>query len=172
MPSRSTFGAMTGISFCQSDSLPMNSDFLNDIRYIILRDIRVVREELNATPEANLWKVMPGITNSVGTIALHLSGNLRHFIGANLAHDGYLRDRDGEFNRKDLTKSELLQLMDDSISAIEKAFDQLNPAVLDHPMPDPPPQHSGRTIRFFLMQLSCHLSRHTGQMNYLRRMLS
>ncbi len=39
------------------------------------------------------------------------------------------------------------------------------------PMPDPPEQHKGRTIAFFLVQLCCHLSRHRGQLNYIRRIL-
>lgn len=150
----------------------MSREFLSDIRHIITRDLRVVRDEVDSTPDAYLWKVLPGVSNSVGTLALHLCGNLRHFIGANLVQDGYVRDRDGEFNRKDMAKSDLLALLDDSICAIEKALGQLDPETLDQPMPDPPPQHSGRSIRFFLIQLSCHLSRHTGQMNYLRRMLS
>ncbi|MFM7054124.1 MAG: DUF1572 family protein [Bacteroidota bacterium] len=149
----------------------MDQEFLSDIRHIILRDLRVVRDEVIVTPDGNLWRTIPGIANSVGTLALHLCGNLRHFVGASLAHDGYLRDRDAEFNSQDLTKSELLQILDDSIFAIDRAFDELDPEMLDQSMPNPPAQHSGRSIRFFLIQLSCHLSRHTGQMNYLRRML-
>ncbi len=149
----------------------MNHEFLSDIRHIILRDLRVVRDEVDITPDGNLWRTIPGITNSVGTLALHLCGNLRHFIGANLANDGYLRDRESEFSKRNLSKSELLQVLDDSINAIAAALDKLDPDSLDQPMPDPPPQHAGRTIRFFLIQLSCHLSRHMGQLNYLRRML-
>lgn len=149
----------------------MNHEFLSDIRHIILRDLRVVRDEVDITPDGNLWRTMPGITNSVGTLALHLCGNLRHFIGANLAKDGYMRDRESEFSKRNLSKSELLQVLDDSINAIAAALDKLDPDALDQPMPDPPPQHVGRTVRFFLIQLSCHLSRHTGQLNYLRRML-
>ena len=46
------------------------------------------------------------------------------------------------------------------------------PPRLDVPMPSPPPHHAGRTVRFFLIQLNTHLSRHTGQANYLRRILT
>ena len=150
----------------------MNQEFLHDIRHIIVRDLHVVKEEVAATPEFNLWRSLPGVTNSVGTLALHLCGNLRHFIGAQLALDGYVRDRDAEFNLQNLSKTELLQLIDDSISAIDNALNIIKPEDLDQPMPQPPPHHAGRSVRFFLIQLSGHLSRHTGQMNYLRRILS
>jgi hypothetical protein len=39
-------------------------------------------------------------------------------------------------------------------------------------MPVTPPQHKGRTIGYFLIQLVAHFQRHRGQLNYLRRMLS
>ncbi len=149
----------------------MESAFLSDISHIILRDLKVVAEEVQATPEDKLWIVLPGVTNSVGTLAFHLCGNLRHFIGALLACDGYVRNREEEFIKKELSKHELLHVIESTILAIDSAFEKIDDSVLDQPMPEPPLQHTGRTVRFFLIQLSCHLSRHTGQINYLRRML-
>lgn len=149
----------------------MDSAFLSDISHIILRDLKVVAEEVQATPEDKLWIVLPGVTNSVGTLAFHLCGNLRHFIGAKLANDGFIRDREAEFAKHDLTKSELLSYVHESVLQLEFALGKLSSEMLEDEMPDTPPHHKGRSIRFFLMQLSCHLSRHTGQMNYLRRML-
>ena len=40
---------------------------------------------------------------------------------------------------------------------------------LEMEMPDPPPHHVGKSVGFFLIQLTCHLSRHRGQLDYLRR---
>ena len=47
--------------------------------------------------DQQLWQkpVDPG--NSAGHLILHLTGNLNHFIGAQLGHTGYVRDREREF---------------------------------------------------------------------------
>lgn len=149
----------------------MSHSFLSNIKHIIVRDLGVVADEVNAIDEYLLWKNLPGVTNSVGTLAFHLCGNLRHFIGSQLGKTGYKRNREAEFTNKQLSKVQLLDEIAITIAEVEKALEQLDPSILESPMPDPPPHHQGRSVAFFLMQLSCHLSRHTGQMNYLRRML-
>jgi len=63
--------------------------FIEDMRHIILRDVAVLLDELEQIPEELLWETLPGVQNSAGTLILHLCGNLRHFIGAVLASDGY-----------------------------------------------------------------------------------
>mgnify|MGYP002634543822 FL=1 len=63
-------------------------------------------------------------------------------------------------------------MIDDTISALKSAFEQLTDGELEREMPDTPPQHKGRTVGFFLIQLCCHLSRHRGQLDYLRRIIS
>ena len=150
----------------------MNSfNFIKDAEEIILRDLDDLIMEIDATEEKDLWKNMPGVTNSVGTLAFHLCGNLRHFIGAVLGNDGYVRRREEEFSRRDLSKEELILEIRNTRQAVEKALSSLSIDQLTKEMPDTPPQHKGRTIGFFLMQLICHLSRHRGQLNYLRRIL-
>ena len=50
---------------------------------MMLRELVTLRKEIEAYPsDESLWRVAPGITNSGGTLALHLAGNLQHFIGA------------------------------------------------------------------------------------------
>ena len=61
--------------------------------------------------------------------------------------------------------------MHETRAAVAAALGRLDAARLQDEMPDPPPQHRGRTIGYFLVQLCCHLSRHRGQLNYLRRIL-
>ncbi|MFZ9943517.1 MAG: DinB family protein [Bacteroidia bacterium] len=149
----------------------MSKQFLQDIKHILLRDLAVIADEVRQTDEQFLWKSLPGIINPVGTIALHLCGNIRHFIGAQLGHTGYVRNRDAEFSNHQLTKQQLLDEISATIQETDTVLSSLDESLLESEMPDPPPHHKGRSVAFFLMQLSCHLSRHTGQMNYLRRML-
>lgn len=150
----------------------MEHNLTEDIREILLRDLADMASELAEIPEENLWTALPGIINPVGTLSHHLCGNLRHFVGAVLGNDGYARDRADEFGARDLTKKALLDEIKATSAAVDHALAGLDPDRLSAPMPDTPPQHKGRTIGFFLVQLCCHLSRHRGQLNYLRRILA
>jgi len=149
----------------------MENAFISDISEILQRDIEALINELQAVSEENLWKSHPGIINAAGTIAFHLCGNLRYFIGAVLGNDGYVRDKKKEFEPQYFSREILIQEIKETQQAVKNALNKLTPEQLLDPMPDTPPQHKGRSIQFFLIQLSCHLSRHTGQLNYLVRML-
>ncbi|MFM2207098.1 MAG: hypothetical protein RL213_1073 [Bacteroidota bacterium] len=147
----------------------MSFNLITDIREIILRDLQNLKEEVSSTKAELLWEPLPGIINPVGTLAFHLCGNLRHFIGAVLGKDGYVRDREAEFSNKYFSKEELLAHIDATIGAVSNSLTLLKEEDLHREMPDTPPQHKGRTVGFFLIQLCCHLSRHRGQLDYLRR---
>ena len=151
---------------------PETPQDLQHIRHILTRDLNALAQEVEATPDGLLWQGLPGFPNSMGTLAFHLCGNLRHFIGHEIGGDGYERDRNAEFAGVPLPKATLLAEIQTTQKVIDRVLTALPPAQLDATMPNPPPHHQGRTIRFFLMQLSCHLSRHTGQANTLRRILT
>jgi hypothetical protein len=150
----------------------MESHLVADIREILLRDLRDMADEITAIPEEHLWTPMPGIINPVGTLSHHLCGNLRHFVGAVLGVDGFIRDRADEFDTRGLSKAALVEEIEMTRTAVDTALSQLDPARISDAMADTPPQHRGRSIGFMLVQLCCHLSRHRGQLNYLRRMLA
>ena len=145
---------------------------LEYIRHILTRDIDAVGQEVAARADRDLWRTLPGIHNSVGTIAVHLCGNLRHFIGQEIGGDGYQRQRAAEFSGTPWPREELMAEIERTRNAVDEVLAHLDPERLGEPMSNPPPHHAGRSTGFFLMQLSCHLSRHTGQANYLRRMLA
>lgn len=145
--------------------------FVKDVKEIIVRDLASLKDEINETPDDILWVSLPGIINPIGTLAHHLCGNLRHFIGASIGHDSYVRDREDEFKNHTLSKADLINNVEATIEAVTKALEGITPDLLVQEMPAPPPQHQGKTVGFFLVQLCCHLSRHRGQLNYLRRIL-
>lgn len=150
----------------------MDHALATDVREILLRDLQALAEEVVQTPEEHLWEKLEGMPNPVGTLAWHLCGNLRHFVGAGLGADGYLRSRDAEFSLRGLGRQDLLDEIEATRRAVDAALRDLPAERLAEPMPITPPQHEGRTVGFFLVQLCCHLSRHRGQLNAVRRALA
>ena len=140
--------------------------------FVLLREIESVRRSIEAYPsDESLWAPMPGITNTGGTLALHLAGNLRHFIGSVLGGVQYSRDRDAEFSNRSATRAELAALMDETRKAVEATIPKLNAEALARPFPL---QIAGRTVRTadFIVHLASHLSYHLGQMDYHRRFVT
>lgn len=136
---------------------------------LFIRDLDRLITELECYPdEASLWVLPEGIGNSAGTLALHLCGNLQHFIGAVLCQTGYVRKREEEFSLRDLPRSHLIVEINKTKDLISS---QLNENIqLDadypsgfHPMGD---MSTGQ----FLAHLYGHLNYHLGQINYHRRL--
>jgi uncharacterized damage-inducible protein DinB len=121
--------------------------------------------------EENLWKMEKEIPNSAGNLALHLCGNLQHFIGAILGNTGYVRQRDEEFSLKNVPRAELIQQIQTTRQVVSEALKNMDETTLgsDYPIE----VMGGKTFStaFFLIHLSGHLEYHLGQVNYHRRLL-
>src|SRR5438045_8133542 len=93
---------------------------------LITRELGAMKRELDAYPDdAAVWKALPGLPNTAGTLALHVAGNLQHFFGSILGRDGYVRTRDLEFSRRDVTRVELKSGFDAAIASVERTMHQL-----------------------------------------------
>ncbi len=142
------------------------------IAAVVLRDLAGVRTSILAYPDdESPWARPPGITNSAGTLALHIAGNLRHFCGAILGETGYVRDRDAEFNKTGLTRTELATELD---AAIRDVGDSLGKVTAAQWTAAYPQQVAGKTIAtdVFLAHLAAHLAYHLGQIDYHRRIVT
>jgi hypothetical protein len=92
------------------------------LKAIILRELRALRREVEAYPDdASVWAVPAGISNSCGTLVLHLVGNLRTYVGKAIGGIAYERDRLREFSARDLPRAELLREIDATIDAVDRA---------------------------------------------------
>jgi uncharacterized damage-inducible protein DinB len=111
------------------------------------------------------------VPNTGGTLALHVAGNIRHFVGAIVGRDGYVRDRDSEFSRRDVSRRELIAGLDAAIAAVERSLGAASDDVLRGPYPEP---IATRTVAAsdFLVHLVAHLAYHLGQIDYHRRMVT
>jgi len=142
------------------------------VRLCLLRDLATFEAELAAFPDdATVWRAHPGLPNVTGTLVLHAAGNLRHFIGAVLGHDGYRRDRDAEFARRDVPRSELVEELRAASRAVDAALAGLDPARLDETYPLEVAGVRLPTGRF-LVHLATHLAYHLGQADIHRRVVT
>lgn len=142
------------------------------VRRTMGRDFETLAAQLDAYPdEQSVWKVVPGIVNPGGTLALHLVGNLRHYIGAQLGSTGYVRDRDAEFTRRNMSRRELRDLVVAARQEVDRTLAQLDPTALDRPYAL---AVGGATLTTgqFLVHLAGHLGYHLGQMDYHRRIVT
>ncbi len=144
---------------------------IQDMKTVLLRDLERLRQELHLYKNpSTMWQIAPGTSNSAGNLALHLVGNLRHFIGHELGKSGYIRERDLEFSLKNVQFSELNELLDVCASEISAAFDSLTPTDL---LKEFPKDVGGvkQNTSFVLLHLLGHFSYHLGQINYHRRII-
>ncbi|TYZ08121.1 DinB family protein [Hymenobacter lutimineralis] len=141
------------------------------LRRLFSRDLLRLQEEVTLYQnEQNLWLIDKAIANSAGNLCLHLIGNLKTYIGAELGGAAYVRQRSQEFSARYVPRAELLAqlaetrlLVDQSLGRLSEAdVQQIYPQVVfDAPM----------TTEYFLVHLATHLAYHLGQVNYHRRLL-
>jgi uncharacterized damage-inducible protein DinB len=133
------------------------------------RDLETVAREISLYPDdASLWKPVEGQPTLGGNLALHLAGNLRHFLGAVLGGSGFKRDRDGEFSRRGLSRAAVTAELHTAKAEVAMALSNLDAALLDRPFPEAIRGHQLST-RMVLVHLCTHLSFHAGQLDYHRR---
>ena len=142
------------------------------VHAVLRRELRAVRRSVDAYPDdAALWELRPGLPNAGGTLALHLAGNLQHYVGAVLGRSGYVRDRDAEFSRRDVTRADVQAELAAAERAIDDGMRALREDRLDEPYPEPLSGHRLAT-RDFLLHLAAHLAYHLGQIDYHRRVVT
>lgn len=147
----------------------MNAD---DLHAVMVRDLRALAREVSSYPsDAQLWHEIPGITNTGGTLALHLAGNVRHFFGAVLGASGWVRDRDREFNARGIARAAVVEEIELAIAEADRVMPSITAATLAAQFPVPILGAQLPTARF-LVHLCSHFAYHLGQIDYHRRMVA
>jgi uncharacterized damage-inducible protein DinB len=126
-----------------------------------------LRELVAPLDQAQFWArpVDPG--NSVGHLVLHLTGNLNHFVGAQLGGSGYVRDRQREFTETRVPpKAEALAELDGAVATFRRVVTGLTEQQLLAPHPE---ARFGSVLET-LIHLVAHFALHRGQISYVARL--
>lgn len=145
---------------------------LDGLSQLFARDLAAMQREIAAYPDDDgPWQPIPGLSNSGGTLALHVAGNLRYFIGAVLGGSGYVRDRDSEFSRRGVSRAELQDGLALTATEVRAALASCDPSCLSMPFPVAIAGQQPETQRF-LLHLAVHLTYHLGQLDAHRRVVT
>jgi hypothetical protein len=141
----------------------------HDFARVMGRELERLAREVEAYPEAALWTTVGAQRNAPGTLALHLVGNLEHYVGRWLGATGYVRDRPSEFEGTPVPRAELLERIASCRETAVSVLEALDADTLAAPYPgDLSEAMKGATTAGFLVHLTWHLGWHLGQIHYRR----
>jgi uncharacterized damage-inducible protein DinB len=130
-----------------------------------------LHEWVDPLSEEQFWRNPFSYGNSVGHLLLHLTGNLSYYVGARIAGNGYVRNRDLEFTEpRKLPKEEVLRKFDETIAMVISTIEKQ--AEADWPAPytaEREPDSKNRVTLF--LRCASHLYHHVGQIICLSREL-
>jgi uncharacterized damage-inducible protein DinB len=143
------------------------------IQHSLIEELEELRDGIQTLvqplSDKELWckPLEPG--NSIGHLILHLTGNLNHFVGAQLGGTGYQREREREFTEtQPPSRLEVLANLDAAVALFRQVVGKLNAEQLAAPHP----HAKFGTVLKALIHLVAHFAVHRGQMTYLARLCS
>ena len=132
---------------------------------------RKVRGLVEPLSTDQLWRRPFPYGNSIGHLLLHLTGNLRYYIGTRIAGSGYVRDRPREFAETDRRpKEEVLREFDDAVGMVVATLSAQSTADWGAPYTATGAEDVGNRFSMFL-RCAAHADHHAGQMIYLCKQL-
>lgn len=150
----------------------MSQDITALARMGIIEELERYRDEVRQVAESlseqELWTKPLDPGNSVGHLILHLTGNLNHFVGAQLGGTGYVREREREFTEANPPdKATALAGLDEAVATFRRVVAGLSAEQLAAPHPE---KRFGTVYRA-LLHLLTHFVLHRGQMSYIVRLV-
>ena len=141
-----------------------------ELGMVVGRELDRLADEIRALPDdQTLWVTRGEQGNPPGTLALHLVGNLSHYIGAHLGQTGYVRDRPAEFADRTVSRAEILERIASCRATVVPVLEGLTDEELERAYPGDAPAHmEGISTRGYMVHTIWHLGWHLGQLYYHR----
>ena len=146
-----------------------------ELTFVIARDfgryyLRVaeqIQELVDPLTDEQLWRRPYGYGNSAGHLLLHLIGNLNYYIGAEIAHTGYVRDRGLEFSDPSHPpKAQVIKNFQEAIAMVMATLERQSASAWPSAYTAKGMEDAGDRFTAFL-RCAAHLSHHAGQIIYL-----
>ena len=132
----------------------------------IERYAKRLTELLESLPQVQLWSREGNITNAMGTLARHLTGNLNHYFGAGILKNGYRRERDKEFTETDLQKAMVISDLKVAVEVTKKAVGVINEEKITQPYITPYGEEY-ESLAYHIVRLTTHFALHCGHADYV-----
>ena len=128
-----------------------------------------VRALLAPLSDEQIWKKPYPYGNSIGHLVLHVTGNLKYYIGAEIANTGYVRTRELEFTSEErISKDALLTGFDDAMVMVQDTIAKQSATDWPADYSAKGLEDAGNRFTVFL-RCAAHADNHLGQMIYLRK---
>ncbi len=131
--------------------------------------LHVIEKCLHLLNSEQIWHRPNDISNSIGVLVLHLTGNVRQWINQSLGGDDFERDRLAEFaQREPLTTDQILSELRSTVSRAGEVIGMLTTAQLVQPVTV---QGYHVSTAGAVIHVVEHFSLHTGQIVYATKIL-
>ncbi|MGD0957735.1 MAG: DinB family protein [Candidatus Acidiferrales bacterium] len=131
-----------------------------------------VHELVDPLSTEQLWARPYPYGNSIGHLLLHVTGNLNHYIGTQIAKTGYVRNRPLEFtDTSKRPKEKVLADFDRAIDMVAATIRKQSADDLLAPYSDPTQPDTGDRFGVFV-RMAAHAYHHVGQIIYLAKELT
>ena len=127
-------------------------------------------ELLESISDEQLWSTKGNLPNSIGTLALHLTGNLNHYFGTALLKTSYERHRDNEFSERGVSKAQVIADLKAAVEVAKKSVSAVTDDKIGQPYTSPDGQ-TYESLGFYVVHMAAHFAMHYGQADYARHFL-
>lgn len=158
-------------SVTKTDEHDIARAFLASANNFLLDDyLPKIERCLEKLTDEQIWWRANAESNSIGNLILHLCGNARQWIVCGVGSAPDNRNRDAEFERRDvIPRDELLTLLRSTLSDVQTTLQSVNPSIL---LERRKIQGNDVEILEAIFHVTEHFSMHTGQIIMLTKMLT
>jgi uncharacterized damage-inducible protein DinB len=145
--------------------------FIDQARtFLCLHYLPKIERCLEQLTDEQIWFRGNTVSNSIGNLVLHLCGNARQWIVAGLTGNSDLRDRDGEFNQREvIPRAVLLQDLRSNLNEVNQVLMNLDSRAL---LESRTIQGKNVDVLEAVFHVTEHFSMHTGQIILLTKLLT
>lgn len=131
--------------------------------------LQQIEKCLNLLSVEQIWHRPNDVSNSIGVLVLHLTGNVRQWINKSLAGDEFERDRPAEFAQRDPLPTE--DIFTGLSQAVARAGEVIDSLTIDQLTAGVTVQGYNVSAVGAVIHVVEHFSLHTGQIVYATKLL-